>query len=793
MKKTTIILLLSLIGYGAVAQTQYNLNYDTIRVGKADNSSGIGLYGDIHIKKGVIAEGTLGTELVTNGTFPTDLTGWTGANWSYSSGTALHTAGSEATFVQAGTLATIGDTYKVSYKITGRTSGNVKVYFGGVWGGGGTGDVNTTHVNYLTATASDSLYFEPTSDFDGALDSISIKKLTTTGNSIFETPAFFRKTLTVHNRIDFAEGLPITIGLNALKNTTTGQYNIAASNLAIGFNAGRNTTTGHATVAGYYAGYENTDGVITAFGKWAGLNNTEGHASFFGNAAGRSNTTGEGSYFGDESGSANQTGNVSVFGYYAGNQALNVDVAAFGHQAARYGVSADGVSAFGTSALEKNLTSYNSAFGHQASFENLTGVTSSFGYRAGYNNTSGTISAFGREALISNTTGIASAFGDRAGYSNTSGNISAFGHEALRSSSTGYGSALGYHAGYSTTTGSPVLFGYQAGLRNTTGNLIAIGNNAGEGINLLNAPLTDSAAILIGHNSNRSVVSATQLTNYVGIGDGVLIDKSNQVKIGNDNITETILKGNVDVPALTIGGNLVMFGFAGDTYFRPNLATKGIKFQSFTGSNIFAVDGSGNATLPGLLTATNASLSTIKLTDLAGDGKILTSDADGDAAWSSVLANGTTATTQTAGDNSTKVATTAYVDAADALKANISTTYSSTHTPTVTDATNTTSGAGYLSHYNRIGNEVFVHGSLGLNTTAGANTISSIKVSLPVPSNFTSTTDASGHGMVQGFINGYQTTCSVEADATNDVVTIKFLAPAANGFVLYYSFAYTIK
>jgi len=50
---------------------------------------------------------------------------------------------------------------------------------------------------------------------------------------------------------------------------------------------------------------------------------------------------------------------------------------------------------------------------------------------------------------------------------------------------------------------------------------------------------------LIGVNANRSVVSATKLTNYVGIGDHVLIDADNQVKLGNPYMTQTVLYGDV--------------------------------------------------------------------------------------------------------------------------------------------------------------------------------------------------------------------------------------------------------
>lgn len=50
MKKTTLLLLFTLAFIGLKAQTTYQLNYDSIRVGKTAGTSGVALYGDIYLK-----------------------------------------------------------------------------------------------------------------------------------------------------------------------------------------------------------------------------------------------------------------------------------------------------------------------------------------------------------------------------------------------------------------------------------------------------------------------------------------------------------------------------------------------------------------------------------------------------------------------------------------------------------------------------------------------------------------------------------------------------------------------
>ncbi|GAB2626467.1 hypothetical protein [Belliella aquatica] len=75
-------------------------------------------------------------------------------------------------------------------------------------------------------------------------------------------------------------------------------------------------------------------------------------------------------------------------------------------------------------------------------------------------------------------------------------------------------------------------------------------------------------------------------------------------------------------------------------------------------SDAFVVDFSGNVTSSGTLTA---GAITLPNTD-GSSGQLLSTNGLGTVTWTSSLADGTTATTQAANDNSNKIATTAYVD-----------------------------------------------------------------------------------------------------------------------------------
>ena len=175
---------------------------------------------------------TLGTELVANGGFDSNLSSWTdsGASWSWSAGTALHTAGSISNLSQNVTVVN-GSTYQVEVTVTGRTVGSIAVALGSV------SVVDTGVSTVFTAslsrtvvageTGSVSLSIVPTIDFNGSIDNVSIK-LVTLGSA---TVALSMGVLQI--RGNAVLGCSST-GIDAQRSLTTG-----ASNTAIGTSAQR--------------------------------------------------------------------------------------------------------------------------------------------------------------------------------------------------------------------------------------------------------------------------------------------------------------------------------------------------------------------------------------------------------------------------------------------------------------------------------------------------------------------------------------------------------------------------
>jgi hypothetical protein len=147
------------------------------------------------------------------------------------------------------------------------------------------------------------------------------------------------------------------------------------------------------------------------------------------------------------------------------------------------------------------------------------------------------------------------------------------------------------------------------------------------------------------------------------------------------------------------------------------------------------------------------------------------------------LPTGTTGVTQTAGDNSTKLATTAYVDRLAG-----GTVTSGTYTPTLTNELNV-SGASNDgdAQYTRIGNIVTVYGSVSFTQTSSGNCL--IGISLPIASNFTVNTQAYGVGVSFKTVS---TNSVVSSDSINDRASLSFIANSGDLQTFRYSFSYQI-
>jgi len=121
------------------------------------------------------------TELVTNGDFATD-SDWTKeAGWTISEGTANFSGGTGNRAMYQAVGITNGKTYKIQYKVSSISSGQVAVRFGGM---SGVGEITATtigiYTGYITATgsANGNIYIEDNdNNFVGSIDNVSVKEV----------------------------------------------------------------------------------------------------------------------------------------------------------------------------------------------------------------------------------------------------------------------------------------------------------------------------------------------------------------------------------------------------------------------------------------------------------------------------------------------------------------------------------------------------------------------------------------------------------------------------------------
>ncbi|MBU2578172.1 hypothetical protein KKA69_05110, partial [Patescibacteria group bacterium] len=120
---------------------------------------------------------SLGSEKVTNGTFA-DATAWTwGTGWAHDAVNleADHTAGNVLALEQS-VSAVAGEIYQVVFTVLNRTAGSVTPQVGGV--NGAAVSSNSTSTQQIRATGTGNLKFTPTTDFDGSVDTVSVKLIT---------------------------------------------------------------------------------------------------------------------------------------------------------------------------------------------------------------------------------------------------------------------------------------------------------------------------------------------------------------------------------------------------------------------------------------------------------------------------------------------------------------------------------------------------------------------------------------------------------------------------------------
>lgn len=196
--------------------------------------------------------------------------------------------------------------------------------------------------------------------------------------------------------------------------------------------------------------------------------------------------------------------------------------------------SANANTMFGYQSGNVNTGIRNAGFGYQALLNNAAGQrNAAFGYQALTSNTTGNgNTAVGSTALSLNTTGGANAaFGTAALTNNTASNNTAVGNSALTANTTGSNNAaVGTQSLSSTTTGGfNSALGQGSLINNTTGF-----NNTGIGMNALSTNTTGSSNTAVGYFAN---VSTNSLTNATAIGANASVTASNTIQLGDAAVT----------------------------------------------------------------------------------------------------------------------------------------------------------------------------------------------------------------------------------------------------------------
>jgi hypothetical protein len=158
--------------------------------------------------------------------------------------------------------------------------------------------------------------------------------------------------------------------------------------------------------------------------------------------------------------------------------------------------------------------------------------------------------------------------------------------------------------------------------------------------------------------------------------------------------------------------------------------------------------------------------------------------------WSSTgfaLSTGKTLTLPDVPSAATDAANKQYVDTVVAGGVAVS---SGTYTPTCVNQSNINASTPSAAQWMRVGNTVTVSGVVFIDYFAGGLASTTLRMSLPVPSNFTATGQCAGTASA-----GVRTdvpASSISADPTNDAALLNTWAPDNQSASYWYIYAYTV-
>ncbi len=343
----------------------------------------------------------------------------------------------------------------------------------------------------------------------------------------------------------------IGVGFHSLELNANGDLNTA-----VGENALSKTTVNGNTAFGALSLRNNTVGKSnTGVGLSALQENTSGSGNVgMGAAALYNNTTQNNLVAVGDSALFNNGRNASLSIHGAGNTAV-------GHKALFTNTTGAFNSAFGVSALINNETgNNNAAFGLSALHSNVIGSgNAAFGKLSLFSNISGDNNvAMGKEALFSNISGDNNvALGDNSlGNNETGNNNTAIGATALDANISGAGnSALGQGSMSSNSSGNNnVAVGKESLSSNTTGD-----NNVSLGYNSLRDNQSGENNVAIGKLAGANNITGSGNI-FIGTEAGANETGSNKLYIDNTNTNTPLIGGDFQNNQVTINGTIKIRG-----------------------------------------------------------------------------------------------------------------------------------------------------------------------------------------------------------------------------------------
>jgi len=785
MKKITLLLLLTLSVLGLQAQTTYQLNYDSIRAGKTEGTGATSLYGKVYLKN--VGLGVVGDSILTvlNGRIrKVPYTQITGLQDSL-------TKKANRTFdnVASGAIANI--------KLANSTISGISLGSNLANLSAGTGLSFTSYngstartANADTAVLQTVLNFFPKGDTryarigaTGTVTSVTgtANQISSTGGdtpvlsipSTFIAPGSVRATTTIESGTTGTSGkLSLKRSSDGVVASTIEQVNDNKLTLTssggtklFDINADRIDFNSSAANATYWFGQNRptaTEVLINGSNNNKLILQNNEVAQLTLNSNGGTITSASLGSSGDIIVGANNTGLI-------------------GKIAVGSGLSLSGGTLSATGGSAGTVTTAGGTAGKIAKFTSASNIENS------------TITESGSDISISGNTTAASFIksgGTSAQFLKADGSVDG---STYLTSSTGVSSITGTSNQViaSASTGAVTLSLPQSIATSSTPQFTSLGLGTSPSYTLDATKSVSSN--YVGHIHNINTTAGTSFGLFIKAGTN---GSDYPLAINTaDNLTSLLnLTGSGDV---TIKNDIIAGGTNGLSSKSLLIGTDGTianyRWQySLSGNDeIFASRGFGTVKTTNYTTGATVYSGAISATNLSGTNTGDQNLAPYATLASPALTGNPTAPTQTAGDNSTKIATTAYVDGSISSVAS-----SNTYTPTPSAGSNSVTITPRVHMYTIVGKIVTVYGAAVIDYTSD-NTTTIFSITLPAGvggGGFPNIYSATGSG-VSIHTSNVERTVLIDAISSTSSVTISSTSPVTVGkqYEVKYSFMYKIN